>query len=69
MKQITLTKEQVSEILEAFSYNRSNHVPCPQGCCWDSEPMSSYIPDFLEEKEYMFTIPVEDTQIKEESEL
>jgi len=69
MKNVTLTKEQITSILEAFSEGRSNHVPCPRGCCWETEPMSSYIPDFLETNEYMFTIPIEDNQIKEESEL
>ena len=66
MKTVTLTPEQITRILHEFSYGKSNHVPCPRGCCWETKPVEDYIPDFISENNSLLTIEIEDTQIKNE---
>lgn len=65
MKTVTLTPEQITNILEAFSEGKYNHIPCPRGCCWETRAVAEYIPDFIAENESLFTFDVEETQIKE----
>jgi len=66
MKYITLTKDQIKEILESFSDGKYDHIPCPRGCCWDTKPVRDYIPDFLDENEGLLTFSIDESQIKEE---
>jgi len=65
MKQVTLTSEQITNILQAFSEGKYDHISCPRGCCWETKPVEDYIPQFITNNQQLFTIEVEEPQIKE----
>ena len=68
MRNITLTPDQIKNILEAFSDGKYDHIPCPRGCCWSTKPIEEYIPNFIDTNNHLFTFEIEDAQITEVNE-
>ena len=64
MKTITLTDEQIYNILYEFSAGKHDHIDCPRGCCWETKSVSEYIPDFIKDNQSLLTMEIDDNQIK-----